>query len=303
MCGSYIKLKALALILLFTQLQSCASTTTFPGIARQGDTISVMVAGSNRVKKETISVVLTDAVGAEWDLSTMGLVRSVFNLRPDGRAEGMHYSAYFDTFLPWAFGHEPVQTVLIADLPNSNVAPGNASLTIGVLETDNSAGAAYPITVQLEIIAGQGQQELFPVQGPGGESMDFSRLEPAPYMELNFAACTENIGAASIIINFDETVVNPDDINVYSPESTVRGTAITSGAFGETQRMIFWHNDGQNLLIDIVAPQGIKPLFLQLFAMHPSSVIGNPSFALTSSDVYDVNGDKTSCTPTLEYFP
>ena len=138
---------------------------------------------------------------------------------------------------------------------------------------------------------------FFPTPGPGGARANFSRLEPTPYMKLDFRVCSGTVGAPSLNIDFYELVMTPDDINIYSPESSLRGTPTEAGGFGQTQRMLYWRHDGQNLLVDIVAPQGINPLFLQLFAMHPSTVIGNPGFALTKSEGYDVSGNIINCTP------
>jgi hypothetical protein len=294
-------LNTFVVILALLQVQSCTSLNTFPGIARAGDTVSLMVGSSVQARKDTISVTFTDSAGGVWDLSALGLVRSVFNLRPDGRAKGLHYAGYYDTFIPWALGHEPLQTVLVTDLPQLNVTPGPATLSISLNTTDNTSGAADPFTVAIEVIAGTGSQELFATDRPGGGSLDFTNLEPTSYAKVDFKSAPSNIGAVSLVIDFDEAVLNPNEINIYSPESTVRGSTPTSNVFGETQRMIYWRHDGQQLFVNIVAPQGIEPRYLRFFALHPDTVTGNPAFSLIQSSVYDVNGDTLSFVPTLEY--
>jgi len=221
----------------FLFLQGCTSVNTFPTIARAGDTVSIMVGGTEKARKDTIAVTLTDVNSTTWDLQSLGLVRSVFNLRTDGRAEGLHYSPYLDSYISWFKGHEPVQTVLVADLP-TGVPAGDAYLTIDTGVDDNSSGIFNPFTVNLEIIAGIGGSDDFRRQGGG--AVDFARLEPAPHAKITFGTGTEIIGAASLVVDFDETVLNPDDINVYVPESTVRGSFVSAGAFGETQRMVYW---------------------------------------------------------------
>ncbi len=83
-------------------LAGCSSTTTFPKIARAGDTVSFMVGGSAETRKQNVTVQLTDANNQVFDLQALGLVRSVFNLRPEGRAVGMHYSNYLESYISWS---------------------------------------------------------------------------------------------------------------------------------------------------------------------------------------------------------
>lgn len=285
-------------------LQGCTGVNTFPMIARAGDTVSVMVGGTEKARKNTIAVTLTDINGSTWDLQSLGLVRSVFNMRTDGRAEGLHYSPYLDTYISWLEGHEPVQTVLVTDLP-LGVAIGDAYLTVNTYVGDDSSGISDPFNVNLEIIAGTGSQDQFLRRNLGGyQGVDFEQLEPAPHAKISFGTGFEIIGAASLVVDFDETVLNPDDINVYVPESTVRGTAGDPGAFGATQRMVYWRQDGLQLYLDVVAPQGIKAVYLQFQVIHPRNLSGPANFSLTSATVYDVDGYEIS-TPvaSLEYFP
>lgn len=286
-------------------LSACTGVNTFPNIARPGDTVSLMVGGSAQARKDNVSVTLTDAGGQVFDLQATGGVRSVFNLRADGRAVGTHYSPYLDNYISWAFGHEPLQTVLVADLPG-NAVPGPATLTVtlnGV--TDNSSGAgAGPFNVSLEIIPGSGQTEAFLRRSISGRSpVDFARLETAPNAQVAFGTGATPIGAASLVIDFDESVVNPNDLNLYVPESTVRGNFSDPGAFGKTQRMVYWRQDGQALYVDIVAPQGIDPRYLQLHVVHPQDLSGSPAFSILSAQVYGTDGSPIDVTPVLTYSP
>jgi len=286
-------------------LSACTSVNTFPNIARPGDTFSFMVGGSAQAQKENISITLTDAGGQVFDLQALGRVRSVFNLRADGRAVGQHYSPYLDSYISWAFGHEPLQTVMVADLPG-NAAPGHATLTVtlnGI--TDNSSGTgAGPFTVSLEIIPGSGSSEQFLRRTLSGKSpVNFTRLETAPNAQVSFGTGISPIGAASLVIGFDETAVNPNDLNLYVPESTVRGSYGDPGAFGKTQRMVYWHQDGQNLYVDIIAPQGIDPRYLQFYIVHPQGLAGSPAFNIVSAQVYGTDGNPIDVAPVLTYSP
>jgi hypothetical protein len=283
-------------------VSACTSVNTFPNIARPGDTVSFMVGGSAQARKENISVTLNDAGGQVFDLQALGLVRSVFNLRADGRAVGTHYSPYLDSYISWAFGHEPLQTVMVADVPG-NAAPGLATLTVALNGiTDNSSGVGSPFNVTLEIIPGSGSSEQFlhPTLG-ATPPVDFIRLETAPNVQVSFGTGVTPIGAASLVIDFDETAVNPADINLYAPESTVRGDYSNPGAFGKTQRMVYWHQDGQSLYVDIIAPQGIDPRYLQFHVVHPPGLIGSPAFNILSAQVYGTDGNPIDVVPVLTY--
>lgn len=293
---------AMMLLLLAWLTSGCTAVNTFPMAARSGDTISVMVGGSELARKETIDAVLTDSAGGVYDLQALGLVRSVFNLRADGRAHGTHYSPYLDSFISWSNGHEPVQTVLVADLP-SNLNPGNATLAVSLNVTDNSSGVSDPASIQLEILPGTGSSNTFRRRTGGGGSVmaDLPALEPAPHAKLTFGTGTI-IGAASVVIDVDQSVVNMDDLNVYVPEATVRGSFADPGAFGDKQRMIYWRHDGDRLYIDILAPQGINSRYLQVFVVHPRGLSGSPSFSIVSVTVYDINGQPLAVTPQLAYY-
>lgn len=292
------------ILILLVGLSACTGVNTFPMIARAGDTVSVMIGGTEQARKETVNVTLTDVNNQTWDLQALGLVRSVFNMRMDGRATGLHYSSSIDTDISWIYGHEPVQTVLVTDLP-AGAAPGQARLTISANAAGNSSGIVDPFTVKLEIVPGAGMPDQFLRKNSLTNTkipVDFSRLEPAPHAKVSFVNGTI-IGAASLKISFNNAVLNGADINIYSPESTVRGVYGTSGAFGEMQRMIYWHQNGQSLHVDIVSPQGVNGKYLQLFVIHPVGLSGSPDFVLTDAKVYDINGSLISTQPTLHYFP
>lgn len=300
-CVKIYKISLVGILILLASLSACTSVNTFPMIARAGDTVSVMVGGTEKARKETMDVTLTAANGQVWDLKSLGLVRSVFNLRTDGRAYGNHYSSYTDSFISWAFGHEPLQTVLVADLP-PNILPGNATLTVNPYVDDNSSGIGSPFSVNIEIIAGTGKSDNFlrrdVLSLSGSSPVDFLRLEPAPHAKISFGSGTF-IGAASLVVSFNSNVINGNDINVYVPESTVRGSL---GMFGKTQRMVYWRQDGQKLYMDLVAPQGIDPVYLKIYVIHPEST-SNPNFSLISANVYGVDGAAIAVQPTMEYFP
>jgi hypothetical protein len=298
-CAKIYKILSIGMLFLLAGLTACTSVNTFPRMARAGDTVSIMIGGTEKARKESVNVTLKDINGQTWDLKALGLVRSVFNLRMDGRAEGLHYSSDLDSDISWILGHEPVQTVMVADLP-ANVAPGAATLTFSLNAADNSSGIADPFSVKLEIIPGSGSPDQFlrkdSLSGTKPPA-ELGKLEPAPHAKISFASGSV-IGAASLKISFNSAVLNGNDINIYTPESTVRDSA-----FGATQRMVYWRQDGQNLYVDIVAPQGVNGKYLQLFVIHPKGLSGSPGLALTDAKVYGVDGSVISAPPTLQYYP
>lgn len=303
MKNNHIKLLSVLVLCGWTLLSGCTSVNTFPAIARPGDTVSFMVGGSAQARMANVSATLTDASGQVFDLRALGLVRSVFNLRADGRAYGQHYSPYIDGNISWLFGHEPLQTMMVTDLPPT-AAAGQATLSVafsGVSDNSSGTGSA-PFTVNFEIIPGIGASEQFKHLASNGDApADFSRLETAPYARIGFAAGLTPIGAASLVIAFDNTVVSSTDLDLYVPESTVRD--YTTNAFGKTQRMVYWRQDGQKLYVDIVAPQGIEPRYLQFFVVHPRGLTGSPAFSILSAQVYGTDGNAIAATPTLSYSP
>lgn len=302
MKNNYIKLLGIITLCSGMLLSGCVSLNTFPTIARAGDTVSVMIGGSEKAKKSDVSAVFTDASGHVWDLQALGLVRSVFDLRTDGRAYGIHYSSYLEKSWSWTYGHEPLQTVLVTDLPYG-VSPGMGSLAVLMNVNDNGGGGGT-FKMNLEIIPGVGATNQFAYHHAiyGNISADFTKLESAPNAKVKFPGVTL-IGAASLVISFDNAVLNPNDLNIYVPESTVSGTYSKPDPFGKTQRMVYWHQDGTKLFVDIIAPQGIDPRYLQLFVVHPRGLVGSPAFSIVSSQVYGTDGNAISVTPALSYSP
>ena len=289
-------------------LQGCASVNTFPTLARAGNTVTMLIGGSDEARKETTSVVLTDVNSGVWDLSALGLVRSVFNVQMDAKATGQNYSSYIESFTPWAYGHELLQTVLITDLP-ANLPVGAAVIEVNTNTGDNSALLfPGPSLINIEIVAGVGQSDQFSRRSSLGATVDadFSKLEPAPYAKVDFGAYDDfstPIGAVSLVVDFDEAVIDPADINVYVPSSTIRGTPSITGQHGDNQHMVHWRQDGLQVFIDIIAPGGINQGYLDVYVIHPPGVVGAPNFSLTSTSAYTVDGVSMVAAPSLSYHP
>ena len=176
------------LIPLLSLVYGCTAVNTFPTVARQGDTVSVMVGGSEKANKNTISATMSDSDNVVWDLVSLGLVRSVFNLRADGLSSGYHYSNYFDIENPWRSGHEPIQTVLVFDVP-VGAAEGASTLSINLNTDDDSSAIDQPFAISLEVLPTLiGSQDNFDRQNFDGSQIpiDFSSLEAAPYAKISF---------------------------------------------------------------------------------------------------------------------
>ncbi len=294
--------KALIFSLFLLVLQGCANVYTFPTTARAGDTISLLVGGTEDARKDTVSVTLTDSSSTVFDLQALGKIRTLFNIKPDSLSEGLYYSNSLELGIPWAFGHEPKQSVVVLDLPTT-VAAGVATLTINTNVTDNSSGAPLTFTQQIEILPGTGSTDTFIYKDPfqGDTATDLTRLEPLPYAKLTFGTTkAETIAAASVVIDFNELNVDPNDIAVYSPKTTLRDT---NTSFDARQHNMYWHQDGNLLYIDIISPNGITALYLNTYIMHPRNIAGTPDFTIVSAKTYDINGNETGIPAQLVYTP
>lgn len=298
--------------------QGCVAVSTFPTIARPGDTISIMIGGSELARKNTLSASLWDANGTEWRLRELGLIRSVFNLRPDGRAYGLHYPSFFDIESSWVEGHEPMQTVMVINVPES-AAFGNATLQVNLDTTDDSSAVAQPFSISLDIVdipGKPGTEDQFLRQNWNGinEAVILTDLEPAPYAKISFGegdlggfkATPDGVilGAATLVVDFNEAVISGDDLTVYVAESTQRSSASASAPFGlNTQRNVVWQHDGNKLTIQLTTPMGIKDNYLQLYVIHPRNLTGDPALNLISSAGYDLNGNAIFISPRFTYHP
>jgi hypothetical protein len=282
----------------WAMLSGCTSVNTFPTIARPGDTVTLLIGGSEMAKINNVSAIFTDAGGHAWDLQALGLVRSVFDLRSDGRAYDLHYGSSSDKQFSWSYGHEPLQTVLVTDVP-VGATPGIGSLSIAYNNiNDNSGGAGNTFSMSLEIIPGTGAPSLFTYHHPalGDQPVNFAKLEPAPHAKVTFPGTTM-IGAASLVFGFDTAVVKSTQFNIYAPEATV------TSIFGQTQRMVYWHRDSSHIYVDIVAPQGIEARYLQFFVLHPRGLTGSPALNILSAQVNGTDGNAIAVTPALTYSP
>jgi len=315
-------LKIAFLLAILTLFQGCVAVNTFPQIARPDDTVSVMIGGTELARKDTIDVQLIDYNGITWDLQALGLVRSVFNLRPEGRAYGLHYSNFLSQNNSWKRGHEPLQTVLVFDVPDQ-AAYGPATLLVtlsldGSVDDDSSGivnTIQDPFTIALDIVAVPGQSGVSDnfvtktFDNPA-KVVDFGDLEPAPHAKISFgrsdpggySATSSKLYAAEIVVDFDEAIVSGDDLNVYVAEPVVRGSLTSTGAHGKKQRSVTWKHDGDQITIYVIAPNGIGDKYLQVYVMHPKGLPGDPGLSLVSTNGYDADGGPLTTTPQFSYY-
>jgi len=300
-------------ILLLMLFQGCTGINTFPTIARPGDTVSMMLGGSEMASKDTIDVTLTQG-SSSWDLAdpdgdgnrSDSLIRSIFEVRTDGRANGLSYGSGNTVSQIWAFGHEPVQSIMIIDLPTvaDGLTEGDASLDITLNVSDNSSSTPTIFSIDLTLVDVPGttgeKDNFYRSTFAGAIGADFTDLEPAPHGKISFGPYNQLIHAASLEIEFNEANVTPSDISVYIPE------AVIGGSLGANQRMAYWRQDGDKLYIDVVSPEGIKSQFLKAYVMHPHGA-SNPDFAINNATFYNQDGvDITiqeNVTSTLDYYP
>jgi len=67
--------------------------------------------------------------------------------------------------------------------------------------------------------------------------------------------------------------------------------------------MVYWRHDADKIFIDIIAPQGINPGYLQVYLIYPPSVIGNPNFSIIKEDVYKIDGSTLAINSKISHYP
>jgi hypothetical protein len=202
---------------------------------------------------------------------------------------------------------------LIFDVPQA-AQLGAATLNVDLNATDDSSGVIQPFSISMQIVDVPGQpgaSDSFLRQNFDqiNEAVNFEDLEPAPHAKISFgvgrfsATPGETLGAAELVIEFDETIVNGDDLNVFVAETTQRGSLFDTGPFGKYQRMVYFRHDESQLFITIIAPGGINDKYLQVYVIHPRGLTGDPGLSLLSTTGYDLNGSQITATPQFTYFP
>jgi hypothetical protein len=180
-------------LLLALMLCGCAGVQTFPNAVRAGDTVAVAAGWKQDFSRQDITVVVTDANGAET-VYTPGdpAIRAVVNLYPDPLSSlvvadrtGIEFSSAARTYayaINSTFtGHDRDwwQTVVFVDLP-ANLPQGSA----GVAVTNTAGASAWSA---FEVVPGEGKPAVFEAElhGPIWPSQ-MRVLERVPHYQVDF---------------------------------------------------------------------------------------------------------------------
>jgi len=266
------------LFLLFSGLllffsAGCAALETFPLAARAGDTVSLFLGVGNFKQMSTDTSTVEMYPVSDPATKYYPTLRSIFYVYPDPTSKVVNYPP--STMLNGITSGDNYQAIAVIDLP-ANVPPGRYKVAV-----DGSS-------VDLEVLSGVGRSHDFTDIFNVPE--DIRNLEPAPQVNIAFDGGFQ-IGAVELVVDYDETVIAPADLNVVLfPVNQGAGT------FGDFQDMLFWREKNGTLKISVLCPAGVPSEDIHLAIVYPAGV-SNPGISLISSSVLDLGGNVLSGVP------
>jgi len=233
----------------------CVGIETFPLRAQAGDTVTVGLGlgYTEYMNSFNTSVTITNNPATNPNTYNSGLIipRSVFNLYPDPRSKVANYNVWLPTNI---MDGTPLETGVVFDLP-TNIPPGNY-----LARVDRSMGGAF-VDLALVVTAGTGSPNQFKNEtGP----QNINDLENLPGVEVNFSA-GKVIGAADLVIDFNQAIVTPNNINVVQPRIN-----FGKDYFQNHQRLFFWNDNGDVLKVRILCPRGVDSKYLKFYIVRPA---------------------------------
>jgi len=254
----------------------CTAIQTFPISARAGDTVTLGVGYDVLMERRLMSRADTTVTIVKDDLtySVTPTLRAVLQLFPDPNSKIANYSGIWLS-LPSLAG-DPFETVVAFDLP-ADIPTGIYNVTV------SSPHLFTDFTSTLEVIPGTGGSN--PFTDNGGFNRDLTDLERVPAVKVALDP-GYIVGALSMVIDFDETVLSPSGINVQLPRYV-----LGQGKFQETERMLSWGDDGSTLTINILCPRGVSSDYLDFDILYPAGT-PDPAMTILSQKVYDIDGNE-----------
>ena len=315
------------LALLFLLCAGCASQQPLSNYARPGDTVMISLGGTDNyatvpvVKKENLSVTITDALSASYPVK----VRKLFRVYSDptsgydfrSRATGL--SSNDAVLRP----HQGMWLAIIDLVDGSDnplpLAIGPSSLSVSspdLVSTSYYSGWTWSNgnldNIPLEILAGTGSPNPLNYMAPVS-SEPASSLEPQPHVQVTVSGTPNTfVGGASYVFSYRH-----DDFgNALAAPYVVTTTSDPYIQLGVNRTD---QGDGTTLLrVNIINPKGFNTDDSKLGLVAGMSMLGNLRFSivwsnpavddsnwqsslqLVSSDYFDLNGDSiTGLTPQL----
>jgi len=315
------------LIVLFMLCAGCASQQPLSNYARPGDTVMISLGGTNNyatvpvVKKENLSITITDALSASYPVKVRKLFR-VYSDPTSGydfRTRGSTFSSNDSTVRP----HQGLWLAIIDLVDGSNnplpLAVGSASLSVSSPDlVSTSYFSGWPWTngdlnnIPLEILTGTGSPNPLNYMAPVKYEPTTS-LEPLPQVQVAASGTPSTVtGGASYVFSYRHDDFGTGLALPYVV-TTTPDPYIQLGVSRADQ------GDGTTLLrVNIINPKGFNTDdsksgliagMSMLSSLKFSIVWSNPavddsnwqnSLQLISSDYFDLNGDPiTGLTPQL----
>lgn len=263
-------------ILVFLFSAGCTALRTFPMTARAGDTVTMGIGYDVLEERKQMSRADTVVTIVKDDLSYTAAppLRGVFQLYPDPNSKLANYES---VYLPTpALDGDPFETVIVFDLP-TDVPAGSYDVTV------TSPHLYSGFTQTLEVIPGTGASN--PLTDNGSIDRDITELERAPTVTVSLDP-GYTIGALSMVLDFDETAVDPSDINLQQPRYV-----FGPGSFQETQRMFYFDDDGSQITVNILCPDGVSSDYIRFDLLYPEGS-PDPAFTIISQKTYDIDGNE-----------
>lgn len=273
-------LKSLVVLCVVTTLFGCASRRAFTTSAQAGDTVILGIGWHPEVRRNDLTLTLTDAMGNEAIyLPGDPAVRAVVNLYPDPVSSfivdtelGVNPVAQDTGILHLAVTNgnkEYSEKFVLIDLPTT-LSTGQTNIDI----TSATGDVIKPLRV--EILPGLGSPNV--LGNYNGWSVDDSNLqymERAPYYAVGFSGST-----IPHAIQIDITH-NPDSNNGGT------GTAFVTAARAD-MKSIAWSDNGTDLLRVILTPSGAALDDMQHFRFYVAG--GLTGLLENGVTAFDING-------------
>lgn len=252
MITAILRRYGLLMLLSMLLLSGCAGVQTFPNAVRAGDTAALAAGWKGDFARENITVVITDASGAQTTLPPGDpAVRAVINFYPDPLSSivvadrtGVELTPYANTYASMINNNytgrdrDWWQTVVFVDLP-ATLAPGTAEIAI-----TNADGATAGSAV--EILPATGAPTVFDSQTGPLSAVQLSSLERAVHYEIRFTG-------SSVPYAMELRFTHAPDVDHGGA-----GRAHVVNPRGEMKNLQ-WSDDGANLRV-IVTPAGTASL-------------------------------------------
>lgn len=278
-------------------LAGCAGQQAFNHLARSGvsgthgDTVAVATGWKKTFSRNTLTVTITDSVGAQTIYSPGAAeIRAVINMYPDpvanimvSRETGFNTSPSAATYAFQIaaqftdFDKDWWQTIVFVDLPNG-MGLGAAKIEMSTLEEGSYTN--------LEIVSGDGSPNPFSAfnswSTPEAESYlemnsdQLGALERAGHYQIDFTGGATVPAAISIDLIHDAEVAGVTKAFVVNPTGEIKN--------------IHWNDDGTTAKVLILPASSVGFSSLKDFKFYVAGGVTNLGVGASGVKAYDIDG-------------